>query len=176
MLMQAFFLSQFSYCPLVWMCHSRKVNTRINNLHNRALRLVYRDENSSFEELLQKDGSVTIHHRNLQFLAIEMYKVFRGLAPRFMSDVFGINGNANTENVSANTRSHNFFYNPSNPRTVNNGLETVGSLDPKIWALIPNEMKSISSLLLFKAKIRKWTPHECPCRLCRSFIPQLGFL
>ena len=176
MLMQAFFLSQFSYCPLVWMCHSRKVNTRINNLHNRALRLVYRDENSSFEELLQKDGSVTIHHRNLQFLAIEMYKVFRGLAPRFMSDVFGINGNANTENVSANTRSHNFFYNPSNPRTVNNGLETVGSLGPKIWALIPNEMKSISSLPLFKAKIKKWTPHECPCRLCRSFIPQLGFL
>ena len=71
-LMHTFFLSQFSYSPLVWMCHSRQLNTRINNLHYRALRLVYQDENSSFEELLQKDGSVTIHHRNLQFLAIEI--------------------------------------------------------------------------------------------------------
>ena len=175
-LMHAFFLSQFSYSPLVWMCHSRQLNTRINNLHYRALRLVYQDENYSFEELLQKDGSVTIHHRNLQFLAIEMYKVFRGLAPSFMSDIFGINGNTNAENVSARTRSHTYFYNPSNPKTVNNGLETLRSIGPKIWAMIPNEMKDTQSLPLFKAKIKKWVPHECPCRLCKSFIPQLGFL
>ena len=69
-LMQAFFNSQFSYCPLVWMFYSRQINTKINNLHFRALRMVYRDETSSFEELLKKDGSVTVHHRNLQLLAI----------------------------------------------------------------------------------------------------------
>ena len=77
-LMNAFFDSQFSYCPLVWMFHSREINTRINNLHFRALRMVYQDENSSFEELLKRNYSVTIHHRNLQFLAIEMYKVMKG--------------------------------------------------------------------------------------------------
>ena len=48
-LMHAFFLFQFSYSPLVWMCHGRQLNTRINNLHYRALRLVYQDENSCFE-------------------------------------------------------------------------------------------------------------------------------
>ena len=176
MLMQAFFLSQFSHCPLVWMFHSRKLNTRINNLHYRALRLVYKDENSSFKELLQRDGSVTIHQRNLQFLVIEMYKIFKGLAPGFMGDIFGINENANTENVSARTRSQSFFYNHSNPKTVNNGLETLRSIGPKIWAMIPSEMKSIPSLHLFKAKIKKWDLHDCPCRLCKSFIPGLGFL
>ena len=159
------------------MCHSRQLNTKINNLHYRALRLVYQDEISSFEELLQTDGSLTIHHRNnLQFLAFEMYKVFRGLAPSFMSDIFGINGNVNAENVSARTRSHTYFYYPSNHKTVNNGLETLRSICPKIWAMIPNEMKNTQSLPLFKAKIKKWVPHECPCRLCKSFIPQLGFL
>lgn len=158
------------------MFHSRKLNTRINNLHCRALRLVYRDDISSFEELLYKDDSVKIHHRNLQFLAIELYKVFKGLAPIFMRDVFGINGNAITENVSAGTRSRMFFYNPSNPKTVNNGLETLRAICPKIWAMIPTEMKNLESLPQFKAKIKKWVPQNCPCRLCKIFVPRLGFL
>ena len=70
------------------MFHSRKLNTKINNLHYRALRMVYRDETSSFNELLAKDGAVTIHHRNLQFLAIEMYKPFKGMSTAFLSDIF----------------------------------------------------------------------------------------
>ena len=58
-LMRAFFLSQFSYCPLVWMLHSRKLNNRINKLHERSLRIVFRDAHSSFEELLALDESFT---------------------------------------------------------------------------------------------------------------------
>ena len=103
MLMQAFSISQFSYSPVVWMFSSRRLNTKINHLHYRALRLVYRDETTSFDELLTTDGSVTIHHRNLQCLAIEMFKVYKGVAPSFMSDVFGMKENVNSENVSANT-------------------------------------------------------------------------
>ena len=52
--MQAFFNAQFSYCPLVWMFHSRKINTKINNFHYRALRMIYLDVTSTFEELLKK--------------------------------------------------------------------------------------------------------------------------
>ena len=47
--------SQFGYCPLVWMFHSRKINNRINSLHERVLRVVYRDHNATFSELLSKD-------------------------------------------------------------------------------------------------------------------------
>ena len=99
----------------MWMFHSRILNMKINNFHYRALRIVYRDEISSFDELLAKDGSVTVHHRNLQSLAIEMYKVFTGVAPSFMRNIFGIHPNADIENVSANTRSGMSFYNQSNP-------------------------------------------------------------
>ena len=70
MVVKAFFESQFSYCPLVWMFHSRTLNNRINKLHERALRLVYKDPNLTFEQLLEKDNSFTIHHRNLQKLPI----------------------------------------------------------------------------------------------------------
>ena len=175
-LMKSFIESQFSYCPLIWMFHSRTLNNRINRLHERGLRLVYKDYTLTFDELLRKDKSFSIHHRNLQLLAIEMYKVFKGVAPAFMSDIFGIHPNANTVNVSANTRSGRCFYNQSNPKTVKYGLETLRSLGPKIWNLIPTDLKDISSLPLFKVKIRKWVPRNCPCRLCYSFVPQLVFL
>ena len=68
-------MSQFRYCPLVWMNHSRTLNNRINGLHERALSLVYNDFSSSFSELLEKDKSVTIHRRNLQTLAYEIFNV-----------------------------------------------------------------------------------------------------
>ena len=81
-------MSQFSYCPLVWMCHSRTLNNKINNLHERALRLVYDDRQSTFEELLNIDKSVVIHVRNLQVLGTKLYKVRHGLAPELMNDIF----------------------------------------------------------------------------------------
>ena len=57
LLVNAFFTSQFHYCPLTWMFHSRKLNNKINRLHERFLRLIYSDRGSSYEELLDKDNS-----------------------------------------------------------------------------------------------------------------------
>ena len=62
-IMKAFICSQFGYCPLVWMLHSRKINNCVNSLHKRALRVVYRDYYVTFAELLSKDKSVTIHQK-----------------------------------------------------------------------------------------------------------------
>ena len=55
--MNAFITSQFSYAPVVWMFHSRKQNHHINRIHERALRVAYKDYNSSFDELFEKDNS-----------------------------------------------------------------------------------------------------------------------
>ena len=74
-LMKAFITSQFSYCPLIWMFHSRTLNKRINNIHEKALRLTYKDSQSSFKELLEKDHSVTVHHKKLQALVTEIFKI-----------------------------------------------------------------------------------------------------
>ena len=71
-LVNAFFLSQFNYCSLVWMCHSRTCNNKINRLHERCLRLIFNDRVSPFCELLVKDESVSIHQKNLRTLVIEM--------------------------------------------------------------------------------------------------------
>ena len=87
-IMKAFVQSQFGYCPLVWMCHSRTLNSRINRIHERALRIVYSDYISTFNTLLEKDQSFKVHERNIQILAIEVFKVINGLSPKIMNSVF----------------------------------------------------------------------------------------
>ena len=86
--MKAFITSQFGYCPLVWMFHSRKLNNCINRIHERALRITYKDYISSFKDLLKKDKSVSIHQRNLQVLVTEIFKTKKGLNPIIMTEIF----------------------------------------------------------------------------------------
>ena len=88
LIMNAFIFLQFGYCPVVWMFHSRKLNNRINNIDERALRIVFRDYESTFQQLLKQNKSVSIHQRNLQILATEILKTKNGLNPVIMENVF----------------------------------------------------------------------------------------
>ena len=168
-IMKSFIESQFGYCPLVWMFHSRTLNNKINKLHERALRLVYKDYNLSFGELLIKDKSVTIHHRNLQKLAIEMYKLTDNITPTLMKAILP------EINNQYNLRSGNRFQ-TYNVRTVYNGTETISFRGPKTWDMAPNHIRISKSLKEFKSKIRNWTPEGCECRLCKVFVQNLGFI
>ena len=71
-IMKSFIDSQFAYYPLIWMFQSRELSNKINRIHERALRITYNDKPSSYGELLIKDRSVSIHHRNISALAIEI--------------------------------------------------------------------------------------------------------
>ena len=89
MLLKAFIISQFSYCPFMWMLHSRNTENRVNKKHERALRLVYDDSPYlRFDELLITDKSINIYQRNLQFLATEIFKVKHGVSTGLTEDFF----------------------------------------------------------------------------------------
>ena len=88
LLVNAFFYSQFKYCQLLWIYHNRTNNNNTNRLHERCLRLIYNHKKSSFDDLLEKDWSVSIHHRNIRTLAVELFKVFKGLNSVFFTEVF----------------------------------------------------------------------------------------
>ena len=70
------------------MFHSRKHRHKIDKIQERALRVAYQDYESSFEVLMEKDRSITVHQRNLQNLMTEMYKTKNGLNPAFMIEIF----------------------------------------------------------------------------------------
>ena len=145
--MKAFINSQFGYCLLVWMNHSRKLNNKINRIHERALRVVYNDENSTCDELLTKDNSVKVYDRNLQVLVTEMFKVKISVSPVIMNEIFQI------RNCNYKTRNFSEFQSEC-VKTVHYGTETVSFLGPKLWSILPQEYKNIDNLSEFKNKIK----------------------
>ena len=159
-----------SYCPLVWMCHNGANNNKINRLRERCLQIVYNDKQSSFNEFLERDGSVSIHMRNIQILATEMYKLINNLSPPIMNRVFKLNSDSryNLRQISQFSRSL--------VRSVYHGTESISYLGPKIWDILPDDYKTIQNLDTFKIKIKKWKPENCPCRLCKVYIDRVGFL
>ena len=169
-LMNAFFNSQFNYCPVIWMFHSRALNNKINRFHGGCLCIVYNDKMSTFNELLEKDNSVSIRYRNIQALAIEMFKVANGMSPVIMNEIFQL-----IEESHYNLRyTSNFVIPPIH--SVYHGSESTSYLGPKIWELIPPVIRQIESFKRFKKKIKKWKPTNCPCRICKSYLPSKGFL
>ena len=157
--MNAFFTSQFSYCPLVWMYRGRTNNNKMNRLHDRYLRIVYNDKQSSFNELLEKDDSVSIHMRNIQILATKIYKLVNNLLPPSMNRVFKLDSDSryNLRQILQFSRSL--------IKSVYHGTESISYLGPKIWDILPDEHEAIQNLDTFKIKIKNWKPENCSCRL-----------
>ena len=77
-----------NYCLLVLMFYSHSINNEINRLHKRVLRIIYSDFKSSFENFLEKDGTVSIHVKNLQILATEMFKILKNFSVPLMRELF----------------------------------------------------------------------------------------
>ena len=85
------------------MFHGRGVNNSINHLHKRPLLIIYKDNNSSFKDLLKKDNSFTVHHRNIQSLAKELFKVKENLSNSIINDTL------QTRTLTYNLRSQTDF-------------------------------------------------------------------
>ena len=140
------------------MCCNRSLNTKINRLNERFLPIVYNDKKSNFNELLVKDGPVSIHHQNLQKLTVEIFKVSRGLSPEIVNQLFQYR-----EQISYELRQRSQFQIPW-VHSVFSGTENLKFLGPKIWVLVSNEMKQLESLGKFRHAIKQWKPTSCPCR------------
>ena len=132
-------------------------------MHERALRITYGDRSSSFQDLLKKDNSVSIRHRNIQVLGTEMFKIKNNIAPEIMKELFA------SKTSPYDLRNNNSFKR-RRVKSVSRGTESVCYLGPKIWDLVPNEIKESESLSDFKFKIKRWIPEES------IYFWQVGFV
>ena len=117
-----FFSLQFNYCPLTWMFHSTSLNHKINRLHERCLRVIYK----SSEFCVNTPQECTdFSNRNVQ---------------------------------------------------VHHGLNSLAYLGPRIWDVLPNNLKRLELVEAFKSRIKGWVPENCPCRIRKPYICQVGFI
>ena len=165
--LSSFIYSQFQYCPLIWFFHNREFHHRINKIHERAIRIVFRDYNSDFNEMLNEHNISTVHERSIQNFAIELYKVKHDISPKIMQDVFKVNRNENYQLKRD--------FDGRNISSVQFGIKSLMYLAPKIWSLVPEDIKIESSLITFKKRIKSWIISNCPCRLCEPYVENLGF-
>ena len=129
--MNSFFMSQFSYFPLVGMCHRRISKDIINRLNEQCLRIIFTDKFSTLEELKGKYNFATIHKRNLRLFATEMFKIITGISSFVVNDLLDRNEGNNCN-----------FGNPSDfslpiVKTVFSRPKTVLYLGPKLWEVAP---------------------------------------
>ena len=110
-----------------------------------------------------------IHHRNLQVLATEIFKIHRCLSLEILREKFA-------PKTSLYNLRRNDTFEKRKVYSVYHGTESLSFLGPKIWDLVPVELKQSETLYSFKLKIRNWVPFECHCRICETYIQQLGFL
>ena len=124
------------------------------------------DKTSSFEKLLEKD---TIHSRSLQTLATEMFKAYKNLPPAIIVDLFHVQQN------NYNLRDDSYFAIP-NVKSLHHGTESLSNLGPRIWNLVPDKLKQLVDIHAFKKELKKWRLENCPSRLCKTYIPHVGFI
>ena len=136
------------------------LNARIDRLHERGLRIVYEDYTSTFDGLLKRDGSVRIHHKNIQLVAVEMFKVKNDLCPELMKCLFQINPNPRDGHTFVIPNVHSEYM----------GKLSLSYFGPVVWeTMLPEKYKNILTLDKFKEEIKGWIP-ACKCRLCKEIV------
>ena len=125
------------------MLHDRSGNKKMRKIHVRALRISYKDSCSNFEELLLKTNAVSIHHKNLQLLATEIFKTHKNLNPSFMNKIF-----EEKHTLYTLRRGRNIL--APKPSTTGCGIENARFLGAKIWRAMPSSLKESQTLNSFK--------------------------
>ena len=131
--------------------------------------MLLNDHESNFEKLLYINNDVCNHHRKIQTLFIEIFRIKKGFAPPIMESI--LKGKNNTYNFR-----HFQEFETERKRTVYFGLEAISYRSPQLWSLLQEHMRQLNSLDQFKRTVRQWVCNTCQCRLCEVYLHNVGLL
>ena len=126
---------------------SKKINSKLNHLQEPSLRIFYNDYISSFQDLLKKDNSFKIHHKNVQSFAIEHFKVEKGIANPILYDIFPLRP------MDYNLRSQTDF-SVSSVNITHFDLNSLQYFTSKVWNMLLLELKNLNDVAIFKSENR----------------------
>ena len=146
---KSFISSNFTYCPAAWIFCGKKNSNKLEKLQERALRFVFSDLDSSYNDLLLRGNFLSLSALRLKFMAIEVYKSANGLNPIYLNNLFEVNNTGYGLRDSNRFKQHKF-------ETKKFGYRSFRYYGSKLWNSIPNDIKSSKSLYAFKSKITEW--------------------
>ena len=159
-LVQSFVYSNFNYCPLVWYFSSPESLQKIERIQERALRFLYNDHKSSYDDLPTRSKKCTMQVARQRTLCIEIFKTIRNLNPPSMHSIFS---SRILKHPSRNPKNLKHF----RPNQVTFGSKSLKAIGPQIWNCLPNELKSADNLNSFKCMITRWDGPSCKCNVCK---------
>ena len=137
---KSFIMSNFNYCPVVWMLSSKTSLSKLEDIQKRALKFVLNDHVSDYPELLKKAMVPSIKITTLRYLAIEVYKCINNLNPKYLNELFV------KKHCPYDLRDDNIIERPK-VRTTHYGLKSFRDYGAKIWNLLPKIAKPICHLM-----------------------------
>ena len=153
-------LSNFNYCLLIWLFCNKGANKKIDRTHTRALKILHNDYDSSFQSLLVRSNSFTVHVQNLQKLMTEIYKSLNNMNPSIVWEFH------EKKYVAYDLRKKNLCTLPK-AKTISYGVESLSFRGSFLWNTLDDNVKQEPTLARFKNKIRNWAGEPCTCRICR---------
>ena len=157
---RSFIHANLNYCPAVWHACGAGNTKRLELIQKRALRFVFNDKSSSYEELLKKANLSMLEVSRLRTIACEVYKAINNLGPNYISELFI------KQNSHYNFRNQNTLKLPK-VRTVKHGKNSFSYQGAFTWNSLPNNVRCAENYSTFKRLIKNWTGPSCKCSLCR---------
>ena len=167
--MSSFIISHFSYWLLVWMFYSKKSTKKINAVQERPLRIIRNDYESLYPLLLEEARQITFHQRCINSLMIEVYRYLNGHSLDIMNDIFKL-----IENTYSLRNFH--IFQTENLCSLKYGLDAIPYRASQLWQQVPFDIREAASLTLFKNRIKTCKCEDCPCRFCKIFIQNVGYI
>ena len=157
----SFIMSNLNYCPLAWHFCSEQNTKKLEKIQERALRFIYDDYCSNYDELLSKSSLPTLKLRRMRAMAIQVFNILHKESPVYLHDLI-------------NVKHHSYSFRYTNTavlpqvRTTTYGLKSFRFSAAKLWNSLPNEFRSIASFNQFKNVISGWNGDICHCAACQS--------
>ena len=158
-LYNAFILSNFLYCSIVWHFCSSHCTYKMDKIQKRALRVVLNDYESSYKDLLQEVNRPTLYVSRMKTIAIEMFKCVKNIGPSFLRNMFTV------QKQPYELRGGCKFIQPM-VRTTTFGINSFRYEGPKIWNNLPEYLKDANEVGEFKQLIQQWSGPKCQCENC----------
>ena len=134
---------------------------KMEKIRERALRFIYEDYNSNYNDLLLKSGLPSLKIRRLRTMAMETFKILHNKSPVYLNNI------VNFKNVSYSFRKQHTVEIPQ-VRTTSFGLHSLRYAGAALWNELPDNIRQQSNLNQFKSLINNWNGSSCRCGSCRS--------